>query len=37
MQAEGYLEFAKAFGAVRALTKPFDNEELLAAIDEALA
>jgi CheY-like chemotaxis protein len=36
IKAEGYLEVAKAFGAVRVLRKPFDREELLAAIEEAL-
>ncbi len=37
MKAEGYLRAAKAFGAVRVLCKPFDNRELFAAIDAALA
>jgi CheY-like chemotaxis protein len=31
-----YLEVAKAFGAFRVLVKPFDDEELFAAIEEAL-
>ncbi len=36
MKPDSYLEVAKAFGAFRVLTKPFDNEELFAAIEEAL-
>ena len=34
---EGYLEVAKHFGAFRVHRKPFENEELLASIEEALA
>ncbi len=33
---EGYLDVAKDFGAVHVLRKPFDNEELFAAIKDAL-
>jgi CheY-like chemotaxis protein len=36
IKAEGYLDDAKAFGAVRVLRKPFDGEELLAALEDAL-
>ena len=36
MKPESYLEVAKAFGAVRVFSKPFDNEELFAAIEDAL-
>jgi CheY-like chemotaxis protein len=36
MNPEGYLEVAKAFGAVRVLSKPFDNAQLFAAVEEAL-
>jgi len=36
IRPEGYLDVAKAFGAVRVLSKPFDNHELFAAIKEAL-
>jgi DNA-binding NtrC family response regulator len=36
MKPEGYLEMAKAFGAVRVFSKPFDNEEFFAAIEDAL-
>lgn len=36
MKPEGYLEMAKAFGAFRVLSKPFDNEQLFAAIEAAL-
>ena len=36
MKPEGYLRVAKAFGAVRVLSKPFDNQDLFTAIDEAL-
>lgn len=36
IRPEGYLDVAKAFGAVRVLSKPFDNDELFAAIKEAL-
>jgi CheY-like chemotaxis protein len=36
MQPDGYLEVAKAFGAFRVFSKPFDNEQLFAAIEEAL-
>jgi CheY-like chemotaxis protein len=34
---EVYLNVAKAFGAFRVLSKPFTNDQLLAAINEALA
>mgnify|MGYP001249916860 CR=1 FL=1 len=36
MKPSGYLEMAQAFGASRVLSKPFDNEQLFAAIREAL-
>ena len=36
VRPEGYLETATAFGAVRVFSKPFDTEELLAAVDDAL-
>ncbi len=36
MKPEGYLEAAHVFGAVRILTKPFENKELFAAIKQAL-
>jgi len=36
MKPEGYIEVAKAFGAFRVFTKPFDNEELIAAIEDAI-
>jgi CheY-like chemotaxis protein len=36
IKAESYLDVAKAFGAVRVLSKPFENEELIAAIEDAL-
>ena len=36
VKPEGYLEVARAFGAVRALSKPFESEELFAAIAAAL-
>lgn len=34
VRPESYLETAKAFGAIHVFSKPFDNETLLAAIDE---
>lgn len=36
MQPHDYLEVAKAFGAVRVLEKPFENEDLFAAIRVAI-
>ena len=36
MKPEGYLEVAKAFGAECILSKPFDNAQLFAAVEEAL-
>ena len=36
MQPDGYLKAAKALGAFRVLSKPFDNEQLFTAIEEAL-
>lgn len=36
VKPESYLEMAKAFGAVRVFSKPFDNEDLFAAIEDAL-
>ena len=33
---EGYLAIAKLFGTAAVFTKPFDNEELFAAIEDAL-
>lgn len=36
MEPDGYLKVARAFGAVCALSKPFTNQELFQAIDEAL-
>lgn len=36
MQPEGFLKVAKMFGAVCILSKPFENTELFAAIDEAM-
>jgi CheY-like chemotaxis protein len=36
MTPEGYLAAAKVFGAARVLAKPFENEELFAAIEAAL-
>ncbi|MCP4020791.1 MAG: response regulator [Desulfobacteraceae bacterium] len=32
-----YLEYAEQFGADKTLAKPFENEELLAIVDELLA
>ncbi len=37
IRAENYLEIATAFGAFRVFSKPFDNQDLFRAIDEALA
>lgn len=36
VKPESYLETAKAFGAVRVFSKPFDNEEFFAAVEDAL-
>ena len=36
LRPEGYLEVAKAFGAVRVFTKPFDSDDLLTTIEGAL-
>ena len=36
MTPDGYLAAAKGFGAARVLAKPFENEELFAAIEAAL-
>jgi len=36
MKPNGYLEMAQAFGASRILSKPFDNDQLFAAVTEAL-
>jgi CheY-like chemotaxis protein len=35
--ASHYLQAAKRLGAVRVLSKPFSNDEILAAVEEALA
>jgi CheY-like chemotaxis protein len=37
LKPEGYLDVAKLFGAFRVLRKPFESEELLASVEEALA
>jgi CheY-like chemotaxis protein len=37
LRPEGYLEMAKAFGAVSTLSKPFESAELHAAIAAALS
>ncbi len=37
VKPESYLDVAKAFGAVAALAKPFEKEEILGAIEVALS
>jgi DNA-binding NarL/FixJ family response regulator len=37
MSASAYLTMASRLGAVKTLSKPFSNRELMAAVDDALA
>ena len=36
MQPDSYLEMAKAFGVVCVFSKPFNKEDLFAAIEDAV-